>query len=325
MENFEVVNALIADDPADFQAYFISYFNKDQNEESQNEVSRIFSFFDQIFKDNPSILHAAAFYGANNILKKLIDIGLRPTSIDKKHRTISHFAAAGGNLSFFQSEICIDIFSDDKNSWNIMHYAAEYNQPKILEWGINNKVPADRKSFVGTPLKIACVKNYIRCIEVLCMSKEIQESLKSPNTSSHILLTCLNNRLYEAIPILMEAGLDPEKQWFDNWPLLFFGAASNSDSIPKELIRRGVSVDIRDALGWRALHVAASRRRKQNIELLLEKNADPFIKTSVGTTSFQLANTYHADDKEMECAQMIKRAIISQLAKRIVSLMLERL
>ena len=320
----EAIDRFREDDYDKFNEMYQNYFSTDfSNDFSGSDLAQAFKSYDSIFADNPSILHIAVFFGANKILETIISFNKKIPTLDKKQRNLCHFAAAGGNLEFFNSSIDKDFISDDINGWNIMHYAAEYNQPKILEWGIENKIPADKKGSSGNPLKMACNKNYIRCIEVLCKSKDVQKELEKINAGSPILLTCLNNRLYEAIPILMEAGLNPGKQWYDNWPLLFFGAASNSDSIPKELIRRHVDVNLKDVLGWRALQVAASRRRYKNVDFLLNNNANPLLKTGVGFTAFQIANTYHNEDPDLNCAKRIRQGITLYLTKIIVKLILE--
>ena len=286
---------------------------------SDEYVGSLLSQEHEIFNKNPTILQAAAFFKANNILESLMAIDDHLfNKKDKGGRTVNHFAAAGGNLEYFQkNEKLYDFMETDDRSWTIFHYAANYNHPEILRWGIKINLPPDNKSQDGTPLRLACQNCFLRCIEVLCTSRKVQENLRKPMANS-ILLSCLNNRLYEAIPFLMDAGMELEKQQFDNWPLLFFGAISNSPSIPQELLRRGVNVDMEDNLHWTALFAAVSRRRMHNVRFLLENNANPFHMTGVNFTVFNMANVFHPEDPNRECAKIVREYIRKRITRYIV-------
>ena len=313
----ELIEVFERDDPDEFESRFhVSTFIS-SNQVLQGILGQEFD----IFNSEPTIMQAALFYKANKIFEfiKSIDLNLIK-KVDAKKRTINHYAAAGGNLEHFQKyEKVFDFMEHDDRSWTLFHYAANYNQPQIIKWGIKCQLPCDMKSNDGTPLRISCQNSYLRCVEVLCSSPIVQSNLKKPASSSTILLACLNNRFYEAIPFLIEAGMNPEKQLFDGWPLLFFGATSNSESIPRELIRRGVNVDLEDNLHWTALFAAVSRRRYGNVKFLLKHNANPLHVTGVNFTVFSMANSFHPDDPTRRCALKVRKYVIKRIIRNFVN------
>ena len=285
---------------------------------STEYIQAVFQDEHEIFQASPNIHMVAAFYSANKILQFLDTDSMGRCYEDKQKRSLSHFAAAGGNLKFFKDKKTL-FLPEDKDGYTFVHYAANYNQKNILEWAVKQQISLEKKSKNGTALRLACQNSYLGCIEILCQGQDVRKNLKNPQYATPVLLACLNNRVYEAIPILMEAGLDPGKQVYDNWPLFFFGAASNSDTIPKELIRRGVDVNMRDSIQWTALHAAISKRRKINVQLLLDNGANPLAATGVKFMAFQMANAFHPDDTDRTCAQFVREAIKTRITLNLIA------
>lgn len=79
-------------------------------------------------------------------------------------------------------------------------------------------------------------------------------------------------------------------------PAFLYLAVSEGDtSLLQQLVRRGVSVQHRDALGETALHIAAKRGRVDAVEVLLEGGADVNARNAAGKTPLDLAADAGAD------------------------------
>jgi ankyrin repeat protein len=97
----------------------------------------------------------------------------------------------------------------------------------------------------------------------------------------------------DMIQLLAEHGADIN----DKNTGMLIRYAQGSERITKYLIDNGADVDMQDAIGTTALHIAALNHRTANAKALLEAGADPSIKNDESKTALDIAKD--SDAKEI--------------------------
>lgn len=329
LENFimdldSAVQIIIRDDLDTFIPNYINFLgNQGLLERLFEEVIKTgnISANTKLFEEDTSLLAYAIYFKANNIVDYIHTSlsSLDPEQIHYRNsRPLCHYAAASGNIDYLNKYIDYSGLVDN-GSANIVNVAAFYNQPEVIRWGLDHSISADvRTKEYKSPLRVSCEKYQLRCLEIICQDPAVKKSLGNNTEASTIVLTCLNKRFFEALPILIKNGLNIVNCAYDQWYLLFHGASSNSDNIPTQLLRFGDIINKTDNAGWTGLHVAASKHSIANVKFFLNNGISPFQKTCLKSTPFMLANTYDKNDPKFDCSHAIKTAIAKEMCKKFL-------
>ena len=286
-----------------------------------------------ILSKNPTFIHAALFFNANSIYNFLLsmnDDSLIQKEKDDVNRYNEHFAAAGGNLTFFQTLPKSYSFRKDLYGNTFVHYAALYNKPEILRFAAKNYANfIDGKNLNSlTPLSIALCLCHLKCLNPILKSDYFQQVISRKNNPKALwgppMLHTLNQSNFEAIPYLIDAGMDITQPELDYIPMLHHAARVESKTVVKQLLKHGFPIDYRDIIGWTALHYAASRGHIHIVGLLLKNGANPLIQTTLGSTPFTIANTFHDNDPDRKCAMLIRKAVADRITKILINSLFQR-
>ncbi|OHS99055.1 hypothetical protein TRFO_08621 [Tritrichomonas foetus] len=295
----------------------------------------------KILQDNPSLLSIAAFYGSEKCVDFLLNSNTRVSIADSAGRTPSHFAAAANKVAILDKlnshKHPIRICLPDSHECSISHYAALHDHVDVLKWCLQNNIPIDIPSKLGSPIHYACKaksKNVIQYLANLNIeAKKANPSLDSSNFPINMnrlvgkftpLNILLDNQFYEPIPKLIEAGLDLNAPLYHNWPIIFYAVRGKFSQV-QFLVDQKCEVNQRAANGWTPMHVAAQERNIQAVKIFLEKGADPHTLTMNKSSPFSLAAGFSPKDRKAETAQLIKEAVAAKIARMIVQKKLEQL
>ena len=281
-----------------------------------------------ILSQNPTFLHAALFFNANKIFQDLLSFDSDTFSLSKADdisRHAEHFAAAGGNITFFERLPKTYVFSKDKYNNTFLHYAALYNKPNILKYAAKNceSFLLLKNKNLLTPLDIAILLGHLKCLNPILNSDVFRNKLQSnekKKTWDRALLFTLNSSNFEIIPYLIEAGMDISQPENDKLPFLHHAADVGSEIVLTQLLKYNYPVDKTDSLlGWTALHCAANNGNRKIVNILLNNGANPCKLTLLGNSPFHIANTFHGNDPNRESAQMIKKAVTKRITLNFVN------
>lgn len=155
-----------------------------------------------MMKESPPIICVAALLGAIKCLKYLFINECDFYNMDKKRRSIIHFAACGGSLEImnFLSELDLKFDWDAVDLYGnaCVHYAIFYSHPDLVYWlwcqyGINLSTPNNRKM---TPLHLAVVSENIDLIQFLCKNG-------SDVNSKNVLLYLMIFNIYNIVVFII--------------------------------------------------------------------------------------------------------------------------
>jgi len=152
----------------------------------------------------------------------------------------------------------IDVNAVSRAGMTASHYAAQYNQAKIL-------------------MALSTVKGV--------MMDESDEDSMTP------LMYALENGARESALFLLKSGVcDTEKRNNDLSAAPHFAAESGMDDILKWLLKNGTDLDMKDGKGLTPLHLAVFSKHAETVKLLLNMGVDVNARDDKGRTALRYAS-----------------------------------
>ncbi|KAH0787015.1 ankyrin repeat protein [Histomonas meleagridis] len=183
--------------------------------------------------NEPTLLQFAAFHGAVNCFKYLIELGSDLTILSRNNFDVSCFAVAGGNLNI------IKILEEKGITFkDAIQISAAMHQHNIFHWLYKNKCPnglTDIGSELDSVLHAAAGANNTRLM-LFCIGKKVDVNIKGRTLLS---------------------------------PLHIATERSRMDSISLLLAHKGLNINACDENEETALHVAAENGRYKPMKLLV--------------------------------------------------------
>ncbi|KAL0224281.1 hypothetical protein P9112_003671 [Eukaryota sp. TZLM1-RC] len=200
-------------------------------------------------------------------LRKAIETGKVPSTIDPEKRSLQHIAAKEGKLAVL--ELLLESNHDpnavDSEGATPLHLAALYNHPHCITMLLRHGADPHASDIHGDcAIHYAAIGNAVDALKVL-----IQDGGNGPNDLSR-----------------SETKFAP----------LHFSAQTDSIDAGLFLIRFGAEVNGPRECSETPLHVAARRGYKEFVMLLLGSNADPNARDSVQKTPLMEAARYGNDE-----------------------------
>ena len=142
-----------------------------------------------------------------------------------------------------------------------------------------------------TPLMIAMFKGFDDIIVNLLIQYNVNVDLQNKNGATALYIACENNAIHGATALL-KGGADPNIKKGNGWTVtpLMIATAKGFGDIVNLLLQYNVDVDVQDAFGDTALHIACNNNAIHIATDLLKSGADPTISsTTTKQTSLMLA------------------------------------
>ena len=210
-----------------------------------------------------NFLHFASHYGDPHtihlILTHVTDIESRTAQGD----TPLMIAAVSAKLQAvkFLLEKGADPSLHNNRGWNLLHFASQGGDPRIIQLILNHVTDIESRSTDGrTPLMIAA--------------------------SSGTL---------QGVKCLLERGADPSSETNRGWNLLHFASQGGDLRIIHLTLTHVTDIESRTVDGYTPLMIAVSSGTLQGVKYLLERGADPFSEDNHGRNSLHLALSFNRD------------------------------
>ncbi len=283
-------------------------------------------------KDGYNALIYSLQNGDNKINDKLIKLGIDTNINDAEGKTIIMHAIRNNAKKFayrFVQKLKRDynLYYSVK-SWSLLKYASRYDNPKIIEFLIENEVeyPKSIEHDQLSPLVLASSYSSTETLRLLLKNKaKVNESF---NGDIPIIRAIRKNR-FNNIKFLIESGANLNRRYYNLWtPLMYSARYSNLNifnllltntknktqisksklnllmlavlkkdnvGVLKRIYERRkilkIKLDDKNILGKTALIFAVRSNNINSVKYLLSKGADPMIKDIENHDSFYFAQT----------------------------------
>ena len=287
---------------------------------------------------SPSILSFApplpcvcAFYGAFKSLQVLYSQGLVNETHDDEDRSISQFAAAGGNVPLLKYlnetqkvdftnsiDYCIEYFQEDAYDYlstnfplssTVFHSAAKVNNVSKAELFIEKKVPLQsRDEYNWTPLHIAASHNSCEVTKLLIAQEAVDINVS--DLDGETPLHCAAKDGYvEILKILIEnKKINVQPRDKDGATPLHWAVINNKPEAVRILLRtEKVDPNCRDYFDRSPILLAAASNSPDSMRVLLEIGStkiDLNLPDKRSTTPLIAA----AESKSLDCVKLIVEA-----------------
>lgn len=220
-----------------------------------------------------TLLHLSAFLGRVNIITKLVSTGARVDARTEKGHTPLYFAVA--NVQVSSAKTLLEQGASCESDFSDLAFRA------INRLGLVRASEADTAEILRLLISAAGSER-----------KDVLDRL------STLLFDATEDRGMAVVQCLLDHGADinvrVSRSCIGEQTALHAAIDSRIDTAEKItlLLDRGIDLNARDAYGRTALHKAAFGDSKVRcVELLLESNADVFIKDNDGYTAYDIARS----------------------------------
>jgi ankyrin repeat protein len=258
-------------------------------------------------RNRPTLLHYAAFFGAADCFKFLLENGASTDLRDEAGRTVAQFAAAGGNqeiIAICRSRRC-DLSGAEKFAVRFHRNAAFDHYGSILhQCAVSNNVAlivdclkrGDSlnafDSSGNAPLHIAVEFNSIDSVWLLCQHPLLNVNLVTANDSKSTALHIAADRGHlECVRLLLAHPLINQRISNKAGQLPFHVAVQRDDrEVVRAMLDQGsITISSRTDYGTTALHWAASTGNIDLMTFLIHLGADLDAKTLTEETVLHCA------------------------------------
>ncbi|OHT14008.1 hypothetical protein TRFO_15653 [Tritrichomonas foetus] len=303
----------------------IEEFKKIYNtaEQLPDSVNNSLTQYSAMFNKSPTVLCIAAYYNALQIADYLLQIGVLPDDADQFFRAPVHFAAMMDHVSFiiFLSSHGADINATDITNRLYIHWAAENNCVKVLQYAIMSGANIDAQAADGCPIHLACKTGSFRAIEILAKTGKVNLNRIVHDRSP--LLHVMNSSCLEALPILFEYGMDINQNIVGNWTALHYVVRAGSPYVVGFLCKYGANpnIPLDKSYKWFPMHVAAQEHHSKIITILYYNGSLIHSLTHAKNSPFTLSKPYHKRDNQYGKASITIRNYVIDFFARSILLM----
>jgi ankyrin repeat protein len=258
-------------------------------------------------RNRPTLLHYAAFFGAADCFRFLLENGASTDLRDEAGRTLAQFAAAGGNsevLAICRSRRCNFSGSErvavrfHRNAafdhyGDIMHQCTVSNNVALIVHCLKRgDAPNTFDNSGKAPLHVAVEFDSIQAVWLLCQHPLVNVNLATANDSRSTALHIAAERGHlECVRVLLRHSLINQRISNKAGQLPFHVAVQrgNRDIIHAMLEQGSITISSRTDYGTTALHWAASAGNIDLMNFLIGLGADLDAKTLTQETVLHCA------------------------------------
>lgn len=236
-----------------------------------------------------------------------------------------NFTAQCNNINKIKNELesGVDVNATDDDGYTLLHWACQEGDKNVVEFLLRVGADFNKRDKDGFhALEIASTKGYIDIVKLLIdngadihMSRNGFTAVHAAAASCHndivdLFIRCGanihikdddgNGRLplhwaiqegcIDVVKILIKNGADIDcRENGDGYTPLNIAVSEGYNELVSLLISSGADVNAKFYCNTTALHTACAWERTEIVALLLENNANPFVKDSEGKTPLDIA------------------------------------
>lgn len=222
-----------------------------------------------------TLLHLAAKFGEDQSVATILQLIKNDKNlVDARNNglfTPLHFAARNGHIKsvqlLIQSGADVNpVASVENRKWVPIHYAAQFGHADVVEFLIKSGVDKETKTGFGlTPLVVGAEFGHAKVVELMLSLKAEKnvQTIEDNHRMTALHYAAVGN-FKDVLLLLLNAGIDKNKQTNLGFSALDFAAKSNNAEIVKILLSWGTA-------DWEhALSVAKDNKSAEAIQVILE-------------------------------------------------------
>jgi len=250
---------------------------------------------DEPFINGNTLLQYAAYEGKVALLKVCLDLEANPNTRNKLGNTALMMAASAGNIKALRLLIYrgADPYTKNKEGKSALDFAEGNIEVAIIEFtkrktaknrAVQNQIIENLREY-KSPTKLALlVKKHM---------KDIQKMAKRDKTRKQREEAALRAIVENDVEDLAEIpwpgpkasqGRSPYMSW-----AAFNAVWSNNYRVLKQVLNRGLNINLRDVKGNTLLHLAAEKGNQAFVDLLITEGAAFNVTNKAGSTPLMLA------------------------------------
>ncbi len=255
-----------------------------------------------------SILHEAAAYGTDLVVKFLIKKGADKGSYDKKGMTPLHYACQNGRVETvkYLCELGAHVQVSDKATRTTpLYLACEHGQAGVVAYLLARGVDKEMKPYKGiAPAHIACKNGHSNVVQLLVDAGAAMESRNAENLTllahafekgdnelvrylinkkANLETTCLNGRklivdafereYFDLVAYLIDHGAKLEGLNKDGLTMVWVAFEKNDLTHLKYLIESGANVEALGKGGDKLIIAAYEKKDRELVKFLIDHHA----------------------------------------------------
>lgn len=152
----------------------------------------------------------------------------------------------------------------------------------------------NERSFTNGNIKMTEVPAVVRTIVTRAVIQQQENPgmrIFMPENGFDNLYFPVNNRDYETVKVLLDAGANPNAKSLNGLFPLYIAAETGELKNVKQLVEHGANLNMTSPRSWTPLINAADEGHYEVVKYLLEKGADASIRNSEGMTACDIARS----------------------------------
>ena len=248
-------------------------------------------------KNNVTVLMIACFRGNTAAIPVLLNAGADANIVDADGFACLHYAAQ----NYLCTEVLqalishgVDVNTTSKNSVTVLMTACNNGNTDAIHVLLNAGADANIVDADGDTCLHYAAGNY-QCTEVLqaIISHGVDVNATTKENVTALIIAC-DTKNTDAIPVLLNAGADPNIADANGYTCLHYAAQSiQCTEILQAIISHGINVNATNKVNVTALEIACQKGNNKTINVLLNVGADPNIANADGYTCLHWAALNH--------------------------------
>lgn len=238
-------------------------------------------------------VHFAAEQGNTEALRKLLELGAAPDSMDGTDKTPFMYAAEKGHMNVLALlvEKNADTLACDRSNMTALHWAAVGGHVATIEYLVRDQgLDVNAGSYTTyTPLHCAAQRGHISAINTL-IAHGAQKNKENSYGISALHLASIGGHTQAVLSLIKDHGFDPNAKDRRKNTSLHYAAEFASKETVKALLENGARRSHFDDEGFTALHRAIIKNRGAIIvSLITDHGFNPMDITRNCDTTLALA------------------------------------
>ena len=248
------------------------------------------------FKDIPpplrnfaSMADAAAYFGAQNCLTYILSISQNCNNLDKKNRSLLHFACYYGKLETVQLvyELGFPVDAKTSSGNTVFHIAAKRNYLQIIKYlfSVGGNLNAANKARI-LPIHYSIAYGFNDITDFIYSATGITN--QEVYQGGQLIYLGFKKSNEELLSKLLEDHYNDYIESANCYPI-HYAIKSKNIQLATNLINKGIDIDVKNKQGDTPLMLAVSIRSLDLINLLLDNGADINAQNNKGWSALHIA------------------------------------